>query len=200
MRSLTESDAHGASIRAASDFSRPAMQMNRFSSFLRLPLVLSLVAVAACGAPPADELGAADAPPAFEGTPYGEPLTLSEVTPVSTILDDPDSWVGERVLVKGMIVEVCEKRGCWVDVASDREFEKIQIKVEDGVIVFPMSARGHEALVEGVVEALELTHDEAVEEARHRAEEQKVEFDPASVPPGPQTIYRVRGVGAVVAD
>lgn len=167
---------------------------------MRSLVLLTTIALAACGGPVADTPAATDAPPAFEGTPYGEPLTLSEVTPVSAILDDPETWVGERVLVKGMIVEVCEKRGCWVDVASDREFEKIQIKVEDGVIVFPMSARGHEALVEGVVEALELTHDEAVEQARHRAEEQKVEFDPASVPPGPQTIYRIRGVGAVVAD
>jgi hypothetical protein len=167
---------------------------------MRAPILLMLIALTACSGPTPETAAATDAPSAIEGTPYGEPLTLSEVTPVSTILDDPGAYVGERVLVRGMIVEVCEKKGCWVDVASDREFEKIQIKVEDGVIVFPMSARGHEALVEGVVEALELTHDEAVEHARHRAEEQKMAFDPASVPPGPQTIYRIRGVGAVVAD
>jgi hypothetical protein len=63
-----------------------------------------------------------------------------------------------------------------------------------------MSARGSEALVEGVVEALELTYEEAVAQARHRAEEQKIPFDSASVPPGPQTIYRIRGLGAIIAD
>ena len=134
----------------------------------------------------------------FEGATYGEALTLTEVTPVSAILDAPAEYLGERVLVRGMIVAVCESRGCWMDIAGDREFEKIQIKVDDGVIVFPIGARGKEALVEGTVEELQLTHEEALEAARHQAEEHGTEFDPASVPEGPQTIYRIRGLGAVI--
>lgn len=134
------------------------------------------------------------------GTTYGEPLTLTEVTPVSAILEDPAAYLGERVLVEGMVVEVCENRGCWMDIASDREFEKIQVKVDDGVIVFPLSARGHSALVEGLVEELALTYEEALEQARHEAEEHGEEFDPSTVPEGPQTIYRIRGLGAVITD
>lgn len=136
----------------------------------------------------------------FEGTEYGEPITLSEVTLVSTILDDPVQYLGERVLVEGMIVAVCESMGCWMEVASDVEFEKIKIKVEDGVIVFPLSARGKQALVEGIVEELQLTEEEAIEQARHHAEEMGEDFDPSTVPEGPQTIYQIRGIGAVVAD
>lgn len=135
----------------------------------------------------------------FQGTTYGEPLTLTELTAVSAILDDPESFIGTPVLVQGMVVAVCEERGCWMDVASDREFEKIQIKVDDGVIVFPLSARGKQALVQGVVEQLELTYEQALEEARHKAEEHGTEFDPSTVT-GPQTIYRIRGKGAVIAD
>ena len=137
--------------------------------------------------------------PEPEGTLYGEALTLSEVTPVSAILDDPEAWVGERVQVEGMVVEVCEMRGCWMDIASDTESEKIQIKVEDGVIVFPMTAKGKTALVEGVVEVLELTFEEAIEAARHKAEEHGEEFDPSTVT-GPETTYRIRGLGAVITD
>lgn len=162
--------------------------------------VLALLAVAAVAACSNANSETPSGDVAVQGTPYGEALTLTDVTPVSAILDAPDQYLGKRVLVEGMIVEVCEKRGCWVDVASDREFEKIQIKVEDGVIVFPLSARGKQALVEGVVEELQLTYEEAVAAAEHRAEEQGVEFDPASVPEGPQTIYRIRGIGAVVTD
>ena len=164
----------------------------------RALVILAAAALAACSDARSEVPDRGELP--LQGTTYGEALTLTEVTPVSLILDAPEQYVGERVLVEGMVVEVCEKRGCWMDIASDREFEKIQIKVEDGVIVFPLSARGKQALVEGVVEELQLTHEEAVEAARHRAEEQKVEFDPASVPPGPQTLYRIRGIGAVVAD
>jgi hypothetical protein len=137
--------------------------------------------------------------PRFEGTTYGEPLSLSELTPVSEILDSPDSFLGERVLVEGMVVEVCEMKGCWMDIASDREFEKIQVKVDDGVIVFPLTARGKQARVEGVVEELEYTEEQAREQAMARAEEHGEVFDPESIV-GPQTIYRIRGVGAIVAD
>ena len=166
--------------------------------FLSLAALLSVLIISSCGEPGSQP--PAENAPAVPGTPYGEPLTLTEVTPVSAILDAPDSWLGQRVLVEGMVVAVCESRGCWMDIASDREFEKIQIKVDDGVIVFPLSARGKHALVEGVVEELQLTYEQALEEARHKAEEHGTEFDPASVPEGPQTIYRIRGIGAVVAD
>ncbi len=135
----------------------------------------------------------------FTGTTYGEPLTLTELTPVSAILADPTSWIGKRVLVQGMVVAVCEQKGCWMDIASDKEFEKIQVKVDDGVIVFPLTAKGKQALVEGVVEQLELTYEQALEEARHKAEEHGTVFDSTSVT-GPQTIYRIRGKGAVVAE
>ena len=165
--------------------------------------VLVALTVAACQNAPADDV-AQEAPStdvaAFEGTTYGEPLTLTEVTPVSAILDDPEQYLGERVLVEGMIVAVCEMKGCWMDIASDREFEKIQVKVDDGVIVFPLTARGKQALVEGTVEVLELSHEQALEQAQHHAEERGEAFDPSTVPEGPQTIYQIRGIGAVVAD
>ncbi len=134
-----------------------------------------------------------------EFTSYGEALTLSDTTLVSHILADPESYVGERVLVTGTVVEVCEMKGCWLEVASDAEFEKIRVKVDDGVIVFPLSARGHMAIVEGLVEILELTEEQAIEQAMHHAEEQGLEFDPSTVT-GPQTIYQIRGLGALIAE
>ena len=98
-----------------------------------------------------------------------------------------------------MVVEVCAKRGCWMDLASDKPFEKIQIKVLDGVIVFPMSARGKEALVEGVVEALEFSKQDAISWLRHKAEEQGESFDPNSVTEG-MTVYRIKAQGAEITE
>ncbi len=137
--------------------------------------------------------------PETSGTVYGEELTLTDTTLVSAILANPTEYVGERVLVAGTVVEVCEMRGCWVELGSDKEFEKIRVKVEDGVIVFPMSARGHRAVVEGVVEEVSLTLEEAIEQAKHHAEEQGLEFDPESVT-GPTTYYQLRGIGAVIEE
>lgn len=134
---------------------------------------------------------------AFDGDRYGKPLTMTELTRISEIEDASKSFVGKRVLVSGTVVEVCSTRGCWLDLASDTPFEKIKIKVTDGVIVFPMSARGHTAYVEGVVEELSFSKKEALEYQRHLARERGVSFDPATVT-GPETIYRIRALGAVI--
>jgi len=128
---------------------------------------------------------------------YGKGITLTEQTLLSTIMDAPEKYDGKQVLLSGTIVEVCPKRGCWVDLSGDKEFEKIQVKVKDGEIVFPLSAKGNEALVEGVVEKLELTKDQAIRYKAHEAEEKGMEFDSTSVT-GPLTIWRLRGLGAEI--
>ncbi|MCK4840079.1 MAG: DUF4920 domain-containing protein [Desulfobulbaceae bacterium] len=134
---------------------------------------------------------------AFEGDKFGKPLTLTEPTKVSEIEKSPQAFVGKRVLISGTVVEVCSTRGCWLDIASDTPFEKIQAKVTDGVIVFPMSARGRTAYVEGVVEELKFSKKDALKYQRHKAREKGIPFDPATVT-GPQTIYRLRAHGAVI--
>jgi hypothetical protein len=133
------------------------------------------------------------------GTVYGERPSLGDTTLISAILAEPESYVGQRVLVAGTVVEVCEKRGCWMQIAGDQEFQALRVKVEDGVIVFPMTARGHAAVVEGVVEKIVLSADEAREQARHRAEEHGTPFDSAATYEA-QTTYQLRGIGAVIAD
>lgn len=83
---------------------------------------------------------------------YGTPLTLKAATKVSDIYANPDTFKGQRVQVQGPIVAVCEDMGCWIALGSDKESQTLRFKVEDGVIVFPMSIKGLNATVEGVIE------------------------------------------------
>lgn len=129
----------------------------------------------------------------------GKPITLTEVTLISQILDDPQDFLGDTVLVSGTVIDVCKKRGCWMEIASDSVFQSIKIKVKDGEIVFPLSAKGSTALVEGVVEQLVFTKDEVITMEKHHAEEQGTEFDPSTITEG-KTIYRIRGIGAVIEE
>lgn len=129
----------------------------------------------------------------------GEPLTLTSVTKISEINAHPETYIGKRVLIEGLVIDVCSHRGCWVDLASDLPFDRIKVKVVDGEIIFPLEAKGKNAQVEGIVEELRLTQEQALSMARHRAEMQGMEFDPSSIS-GPQTYYRIRGLGAVIAQ
>jgi hypothetical protein len=130
---------------------------------------------------------------------YGKPLTLKVKTPISSILKDPKAYEGKRVQVEGTIVEVCEERGCWIRIASDKEFEAIRVKVQDGVITFPMEAKGKLALAEGVVAVTNLTREQAVEQAREMAKERGTlaKFDPSKIK-GPVTDVQITGEGARV--
>ena len=155
-----------------------------------LTAAFALVAVAACANAPAR--------PVFEGDPYGEKLTLTEVTPVSAILETPSAYVGKKVLIEGEVVAVCEKKGCWMDLETEGR-DEIQVKVEDDVIIFPLTAKGRTALVEGVVEERNLTAEQAFAAAAHRAEEQGEKFDSTAVYPATKA-YRILGTGALIRD
>ena len=98
---------------------------------------------------------------AVAGTGYGSGVTLEKATSVSDIFARPDAYSGKTVKVTGKVVDVCEHRGCWMDLAGDKPDETIRVKVEDGVIVFPASARGRQATVQGVVEMMKLCPEEA---------------------------------------
>ena len=129
---------------------------------------------------------------------FGQGITLTEETAISLIIDNPEAYVGKKVKVSGLVIDVCSTRGCWVYLAGDRDFEKIRIKVTDGEIVFPMEARGKKATVEGVVERMVLTREEVIKRRKHHAEETGTSFDPATITSG-EVALRIRGLGAAIS-
>lgn len=132
-----------------------------------------------------------------EAAIYGAGLTVKKVTPISQILAAPDQFVGQKVQVRGLIVDVCESRGCWMSIAGDQPFQQLRFKVTDGDMVFPLTARGKIATVEGVLQKFVLSREEVIARRKHHAEEQGESFDPASVTAG-ETFYQLRGLGAVI--
>lgn len=128
---------------------------------------------------------------------YGKEISLTEKTSISKILAQPEEYVGKTVLVEGEILEVCAMAGCWMELKSDTENQKVKIKVKDGDIVFPLEAKGKSALVEGTVYQIDLTKEEAIEYYKHVAAEQGTEFDAETVT-RPITLYQIKGIGAEI--
>lgn len=130
---------------------------------------------------------------------YGEAITSTEKVNVSDILENPKNYEGKKVLVEGTILNVCAKRGCWIELASDKEFESIRVKVEDGVIVFPMEAKGKTALVEGEFYSFDVETDAECgggDCGDHKKEgsEEECEHDKKQV----KTVYQIKGLGAEI--
>ena len=128
---------------------------------------------------------------------YGEHLSLKEKTKISDIIDNPEAYLDKTVLVEGKVLDVCPMAGCWIELSSNREGQKIKVKVEDDEIVFPQEAKGKTALVEGKVYKIKLSKEEAINYYEHQAEEKGEDFDPSSIS-GPVTIYQIQGSGAEI--
>ncbi len=139
------------------------------------------------------------ATPALADVTFGEGVHGDDTVLISTMLASPDDYVGKTVRVQGLITDVCQKRGCWVAIASDQEFQTLRFKVKDGVIVFTPDVKGRKGTFEGTLARYELTMEQSLERARHHAEEQGKDFDPSTIT-GPEVYYQLEGTGAVVED
>ena len=132
-------------------------------------------------------------------TVYGAGVKLDETVKISTLLEQPDRYLGKTVRVEGKITEVCAMKGCWMELAEGPG-ARIRVKVEDDVIAFPISARGKTGVAEGVLEAIPMTRESYLEWQQRLAEERGQAFDPSTVGDGPYRVLQVRGTGAKILD
>ena len=130
---------------------------------------------------------------------YGKDLTIKETTKISAIYAAPESFNGKRVKVQGPIVQVCEMKGCWIELGSDKEFQTMRFKVDDGVIVFPITAKGLTATVEGVVSIETQSVEQQLEHGKQMEKEMSKPFDPKTVK-GPKTVVMIKGEAAEIQD
>lgn len=129
----------------------------------------------------------------------GKPFTLKEAIPVGKVLSSPGQFAGKTIQVKGKVTEVCQAMGCWMALSDLESGKSLQIKVNDGEITFPKNAAGKLAIAEGKLVKLQLTKDQAVDRARHEADEQRRKFDPASIKSG-VVLYQIAGSGAQILE
>ena len=102
----------------------------------------------------------AGAGPADNEAKLGKGVSLKKATPIEALTTKPKEFVGKTVRVDGVAKAVCAMMGCWMAVAvdeTDPASPTVRLKVEDGVIVFPMSAKGKKVSAEGVFELVRPT-------------------------------------------
>lgn len=108
---------------------------------------------------------------AAQETKLGAGVTLKEATPVKALIEKPAEFVGKTIRVDGVATAVCEEMGCWLALSADgaKDSKTVRLKVDDGVIVFPMSAKGKNVSAEGVFEEVGATDEHAKEAAGEHA-------------------------------
>ena len=128
---------------------------------------------------------------------YGKGVTGTEIVKVSDLLAKPDAYIGKTLRVQGMAVGVCEHRGCWINIAGDKEGEVVRVQVEDGVIVFPPEIVGDQVIAEGVWTANKLTLEQTKEVCEAEARKKGDKDYKADEVTACKTLYALAGTGAV---
>lgn len=130
---------------------------------------------------------------------FGKEFSVKEAIKISTLLENGDSHLKKPVKVEGTIVGVCAHKGCWIQLASDKEFQKLFVKVKDGVMVFPMTAKGKHAIVEGMLIKKQLTKEQTIKMKKHECKEKGEKFDASCVTAGAVT-YQLTPYAAVIKN
>ena len=123
---------------------------------------------------------------------YGNRPTKGIIYDVDELLLSADERLETKLLVNGIITEVCPMRGCWLQVKDYISNSNIRIKVTDGEIVFPLSAKGKNIIAEGIFTKLELSEKQAKNWKHHLALEKGIELDTSSIILSASDFYEYR--------
>ena len=123
-----------------------------------------------------------------EDTKLGAGVTLKDPTSIPAITAKPADFVGKTIRIDGVATAVCTHMGCWMAIAPEGQPDAptVRVKVEDGVIVFPVRAKGKKVSAEGVFE--EVKGEENKEAAGEHAK-----TDPTA-----SKAYQIKATGAVI--
>jgi hypothetical protein len=139
------------------------------------------------------------------GTKYGTGVAVQQATSIADVAAKPDQFVGKTVRVDGVVEAVCENMGCWMQLKDEKSASMLRIKVDDGVIVFPVTAKGKKASAEGVIEKVDVVAENA-----HHAEMAAKEVKDATktatdaahaahaTPAATKATYQLKATGALI--
>ena len=146
---------------------------------MKKALILGLVAVASVALAAQEKLGAG--------------VVIDQPTPIADIVKNPEAFVGKTLRIDGTATAVCQEMGCWMAVSESIKegAATVRLKVEDGVIVFPVSAKGKAVSAQGTFERIKTDDVEGNEAASEHAKHD-------SKPEAATAKYQLKATGAIV--
>jgi hypothetical protein len=113
----------------------------------------------------AEPASAPAAAPAQEGWKLtrGEPLKGAKAVKLADVLAKPQTHDGKTVLLEGTVRKACERKGCWMELATagDAKGPGVRVTFKDYGFFVPLDSAGSQARVEGVLQVAELSDSRA---------------------------------------
>ncbi|MGZ8552107.1 MAG: DUF4920 domain-containing protein [Chitinophagaceae bacterium] len=137
-------------------------------------------------------------PPAGDAKPgdsYGEKITADGAMNIADIpakLEKTESVDGK---IKGKIVEVCEKKGCWLKLQVN-DSTTAMVKMKDYGFFLPVAAKGKTVVIDGETK-MKTT---SVAELKHYAEDARKSKEEIAAITKPEKEIRVTATGILVVE
>ncbi len=90
-----------------------------------------------------------DSAPEVTGDVFGQPITLTDAVSTGDLLAKPGDFEGKTILVKGSVVDVCQKMGCWMVITDGENSLRVTTKAH-GFYVRKDGA-GSSAMIQGTL-------------------------------------------------
>ncbi len=120
----------------------------------------------------------------------GDEISLAVVTPINTILEKPEEYLGKTLVIEGKVNGRCAGSGCWVSLAREGTDDVFYVKSDDHSFVFPEKSVGCNIKVQGDL----MVMDPSGKEKKHEHKEGEVEEGHVC----PQPVYYLNPKGCEV--
>jgi hypothetical protein len=92
----------------------------------------------------------------------GEKLQGLKNVALASILNAPADFDGKTVHVEGTVRKACERKGCWMELASaEKDGPALRVTFKDYAFFVPLDSAGSKVKVEGAVKVAELSKEKA---------------------------------------
>ena len=93
-------------------------------------------------------------------------MTVKKAVKLDKLRKNPAKFAGQTVRLEGVVLDVCQGRGCWIEVASPQGVSFIARSLDETVLV-PKDCKGLRVVVQGVVTTMPAKVDDGHGEEGH---------------------------------
>ncbi len=84
---------------------------------------------------------------------FGSVVTKKKPVSLARLQGAPARFAGKTLRIEGVVKDVCQGQGCWVEVEDDRGATFLAKSLDESVLL-PKDCKGRRIVVQGVVKAL----------------------------------------------
>ena len=84
---------------------------------------------------------------------FGAKVTAKTPVDIAALVQAPEKFKGKVVRLEGVVKDVCQGRGCWIEVADDKGVSFLARSLDEKVLV-PKDCKGRRVVVQGKVTTL----------------------------------------------